>query len=118
MSAKSPGLEKKREDEEFEEVYDERKGEDEGKRHLKDLARMIWMAVEFGDKIKTLDLLQKTDRSTAQLCINCSNSDGWSPLHNASNEGHSSIVEILLEHGAIIDARAKGIHIFTHEFYF
>ena len=33
--------------------------------------------------------------------------EGYTPLHNASQEGHDGIVEILLQAGASVDLQAK-----------
>ena len=33
--------------------------------------------------------------------------DGYSPLHNASQEGHDGIVERLLQAGATVDIQTK-----------
>ena len=48
------------------------------------------------------------------MSINCTNSDGWAPLHVAASEGHASLVEILIEYGAIIDARTKNFRTPLH----
>lgn len=50
----------------------------------------------------------------AQLAINCTNSDGWIPLHVAASEGHVGILEILIEYGAKIDARTKNFRTSLH----
>jgi ankyrin repeat protein len=76
------------------------------KRALKEMARKLWLAVEVGDKLATLKILQQCVNKQ-YVSINCSNSDGWTPLHLAASEGHAGLVEILIEYGAIIDARAK-----------
>lgn len=46
--------------------------------------------------------------------INCTNSDGYAPLHVAASEGHTGIVEILIEYGATIDARTKNFRTPLH----
>ena len=71
------------------------------------------MAVEIGDKIKTQQILQR-QQQTQQLQLQCTNSDGWTPLHVASNEGHTQLIEILLEYGALIDARTKNFRTPLH----
>lgn len=35
--------------------------------------------------------------------VNTRDHCGWSPLHEACNHGHTDVVEVLLEHGAIVN---------------
>lgn len=48
------------------------------------------------------------------MSINCTNSDGWAPLHVVASEGHTGLVEILIEYGAVIDARTKNFRTPLH----
>lgn len=48
------------------------------------------------------------------MSINCTNTDGWAPLHVAASEGHTGLVEILIEYGAVIDARTKNFRTPLH----
>jgi len=40
--------------------------------------------------------------------VNCTNSDGFTPLHVAASEGHSSLIELLAKFGAEVDARTNN----------
>ncbi|CAO3589422.1 unnamed protein product [Absidia cylindrospora] len=44
------------------------------------------------------------------LNVNCVDYDGRVPLHVASREGHTEIVEFLLKHGAVIHVRDRSGH--------
>ena len=84
------------------------------KKNLKEIARKLWVAVEVGDKIGTLQILQQQAVNNSQLSINCTNSDGWTPLHVAASEGHSGLVEILIDYGAAVDGRTKNFRTPLH----
>ena len=37
--------------------------------------------------------------------VNCTNSDGYTPLHIVASEGHFQLIDTLVQHGAEVDAR-------------
>lgn len=39
--------------------------------------------------------------------VNCKDSDGYTPLHRASYNGHTNVVRVLLQRGADLDARTE-----------
>lgn len=41
------------------------------------------------------------------LLVNCKDSDGYTPLHRASYNGHANVVRVLLQRGADVDARTE-----------
>lgn len=51
-------------------------------------------------------ILKSQSPSLSKALVNQSNSDGWSPLHVASNEGHVDLIEAFIEYGAEKDSRA------------
>jgi hypothetical protein len=61
---------------------------DSQKKNLKEIARKLWLAVEVGDKLGSLKILKSQPVNQAQISINCTNTDGWAPLHVAASEGH------------------------------
>ena len=85
------------------------------RKNIREIARKLWIAVEVGDKLGILKVLQSLPQQTTQLSIiNCTNTDGWTPLHVAASEGHAPLVEILIEYGAMIDARTKNFRTPLH----
>ena len=79
------------------------------------MARKLWLAVEVGDKLATVKILQNAmNNNSLGASINCCNNDGWAPIHVAANEGHTSIVEILVEYGALVDPRTKNFRTPLH----
>ena len=46
--------------------------------------------------------------------VNCINSDGFTPLHQAVSEGHSALVEVLIKFGAQVDARTNNFRTPLH----
>ncbi|CDW84156.1 protein kinase domain containing protein [Stylonychia lemnae] len=75
---------------------------------IKDIARQLWVAAEVGDQQVILKILKSLSQSQSQLQINCTNSDGWTPLHVAASEGHTHIVDILIQQGANIECKTKS----------
>ena len=46
--------------------------------------------------------------------VNCTNSDGFTPLHLASSEGHAPLIEILIKFKAQVDARTNNFRTPLH----
>jgi ankyrin repeat protein len=44
--------------------------------------------------------------SNAQASLIAADSSGWTALHKAANDGHTAVVQLLLDAGAAVDARA------------
>ncbi len=82
--------------------------EDAGSPDIHEMARKLWLAVEVGDKVGTVKILQnQMNNNNLRSSINCCNNDGWTPIHVAANEGHTNLIEILVDYGAMIDPRTK-----------
>jgi ankyrin repeat protein len=54
------------------------------------------MATEKDDMIACVKILSKEDPVLSNALINQCNSDGWTPLHVASNEGHVDLIELFV----------------------
>ena len=54
------------------------------------------------------ELLNNQDARIARALLNECNSDGWTPLHVASNEGHVEMIQIFHKFNANMNARAKN----------
>lgn len=48
------------------------------------------------------------------MIINQQNSDGWTLLHVAANEGHVDLIDLFVEYGANIDARSRNFRTPLH----
>ena len=72
------------------------------------------MATEAGDHMDCLKILKKEEPSLSHALINQCNSDGWTPLHVASNEGHVNLIELFGEYGSKIDARSRNFRTPLH----
>ena len=46
--------------------------------------------------------------------MNCTNSDGFTPLHLAASEGHAQLIEILVKFKAQVDARTNNFRTPLH----
>ncbi len=79
------------------------------------MQRLLWSAVEDGNHGTLMALLNEEQcRSNMQAVINHYNSDGWAPIHVAASEGYAGIIDILLRHGAVADARTKNFRTALH----
>lgn len=72
------------------------------------------MATEKDDMITCVKILSKEDPVLSNALINQCNSDGWTPLHVASNEGHVDLIELFVQYGSKIDARSRDFRTPLH----
>jgi ankyrin repeat protein len=61
-----------------------------------------WTKVDQGDRnevVKILSFAKQNFNRENELfeIVNCTNSDGFTPLHLASSEGHAQLIEILIK---------------------
>lgn len=84
------------------------------KKRQRELLRQIWMATEKDDMMTCLKILKKEDAALSHALINQCNTDGWTPLHVASNEGHVDLIELFVEYGSKIDARSRNFRTPLH----
>ncbi len=61
-----------------------------------------------------MKILKSEEPQLAQALINQCNSDGWTPLHVASNEGHVDLIELFVEYGSKIDSRSRNFRTPLH----
>ena len=85
----------------------------EKKRQI-ELLRQIWMATEKDDLMTCLKILKKETSQLSHALINQCNSDGWTPLHVAANEGHVDLIELFVEYGSKLDARSRNFRTPLH----
>jgi len=78
------------------------------------LLRNIWIYTERGQYEACQEVLAKQDPKLAQALLNECNSDGWTPLHVASNEGHVVMINIFARFGAFLDCKAKNLRTPIH----
>ena len=78
------------------------------------LLRNIWIYTEKGQSQPCQDLLAQQEPKLAQALLNECNSDGWTPLHVASNEGHVDMIDIFARFGANVDCKAKNLRTPLH----
>ncbi len=72
------------------------------------------MATEKDDMITCMQILKNQEQKISQQLLNQCNSDGWTPLHVASNEGHVDLIELFCECGSILDARSRNFRTPLH----
>ena len=76
---------------------------------------MLWDICELGSEKLLTDLFKKAKDPSFQLDINSRLLDDYTALHLAASEGHSKIIEILLDNGANIEAyttiKRRALHI-------
>ena len=78
-----------------------------------------WTKVDQGDRTEVVKILtfakQNFNKDNEMLeIVNCTNSDGFTPLHLASSEGHAPLIEILIKFGAQVDARTNNFRTPLH----
>jgi len=78
-----------------------------------------WTKVDQGDRTEVVKILTfakqnfNLDNEMFEI-VNCTNSDGFTPLHLASSEGHAPLIEILIKFGAQVDARTNNFRTPLH----
>jgi ankyrin repeat protein len=64
----------------------------------------VWAAAQFGQATRVAELLARD----APTYANKEDEYGHTPLHYAAQHGRTEVVQLLLAHGAKVDARACG----------
>lgn len=62
--------------------------------------RQLWVATEQNDQIAVGNILRSIDSKIVAQVINQQNSDGWTPLHVAANEGHAELIQVFINFGS------------------
>lgn len=78
-----------------------------------------WTKVDQGDTNEVYKILSYAKQQFNQdnemfEIVNCTNSDGFTPLHLAASEGHAPMIEILIKFQAQIDARTNNFRTPLH----
>jgi len=78
-----------------------------------------WTKVDQGDTNEVFKILKYAEMQFNQdnelfEIVNCTNSDGFTPLHLAASEGHGPLIEILIKFGAQADARTNNFRTPLH----
>lgn len=68
--------------------------------------RGLWYAAFYGDEERVRSLIAKADNSKG--IVNTPDNSGYTPLHYAARKGHVDICKILLQNGALIDAKTNS----------
>ena len=74
-------------------------------KNIKEVKMYYWTKVDQGDRTEVVKILTFAKQNFNQEnemneIVNCTNSDGFTPLHLASSEGHAPLIEILIKFGA------------------
>ena len=74
-------------------------------KNIKEVKMYYWTKVDQGDRTEVVKILTFAKQNFNQEnemneIVNCTNSDGFTPLHLASSEGHAPLIEILIKSGA------------------
>jgi ankyrin repeat protein len=72
------------------------------------------MATEKDDMMTCMQILKNEDPRLSTALLNQCNSDGWTPLHVASNEGHVNLIELFCEFGGTLDSRSRNFRTPLH----
>jgi len=78
-----------------------------------------WTQVDKGDTSEVYKILsyakrEFTKENELNEIVNCTNSDGFTPLHLAACEGHAPPIEVLVKFGAQVDARTNNFRTPLH----
>lgn len=88
-------------------------------KNMKEVKMYYWTKVDKGDtneiiKILTFAKQHFTKENEMFEIVNCTNSDGFTPLHLAACEGHCAPIEVLIKFGAHVDARTNNFRTPLH----
>ncbi|PZC73699.1 hypothetical protein B5X24_HaOG208970 [Helicoverpa armigera] len=68
--------------------------------------RGLWYAAFYGDEERVISLINKAGNT--KNIVNTPDDAGYMPLHYAARKGYTNICKILLQNGALIDAKTKS----------
>ncbi len=74
----------------------------------------LLVAAERGEKEAVLDLVNQKKHGDLAADVNTKGLDAFTPLHFASSEGHSEIVQVLLKSGANVDSLSTTLRTPLH----
>lgn len=91
----------------------------EREKNIKEIKMYYWTKVDTGDRDEVIKILQFARSNFAKdnefnEIVNCTNSDGFTPLHLASSEGHANMIDVLIKFGAQVDARTNNFRTPLH----
>ena len=87
-------------------------------KNIKEIKMYYWTKVDSGDTNEVFKILsyakQQFNETELFEIVNCTNSDGFTPLHLAASEGHAPLIEILVKYTAQVDARTNNFRTPLH----
>ena len=88
-------------------------------KNIKEIKMYYWTKVDQGDANEVFKILSYAKQQFNQdnelfEIVNCTNSDGFTPLHLAASEGHAPLIEILIKFNAQVDARTNNFRTPLH----
>ena len=91
----------------------------EREKNIKNVKMYYWTQVDKGDTSEVYKILSYAKKEFTREnelfeIVNCTNSDGFTPLHLAACEGHAPPIEVLVRFGAQVDARTNNFRTPLH----
>lgn len=87
-------------------------------KNIKEIKMYYWTKVDSGDTNEVFKILsyakQQFTETELYEIVNCTNSDGFTPLHLAASEGHAPLIEILVKFSGQVDARTNNFRTPLH----